>query len=68
VLPPRDSLRILEPGDIALGRLDVREELEAWRARLRASGGGATPGTQSTSTTSTPMPCSSCFASATHAA
>jgi hypothetical protein len=28
VLPPRDSLRILEPGDIALGRLDVREELD----------------------------------------
>jgi hypothetical protein len=28
VLPPRDSLRILEPGDIALGRLDVRDELD----------------------------------------
>ena len=28
VLPPRDSLRNLEPGDIALGRLDVREDLD----------------------------------------
>jgi RimK family alpha-L-glutamate ligase len=28
VLPPRDALRTLEPGDIALGRLDVREELD----------------------------------------
>jgi RimK family alpha-L-glutamate ligase len=28
VLSPRDALRILEPGDIALGRLDVREELD----------------------------------------
>ncbi|HET6945207.1 MAG TPA: ATP-grasp domain-containing protein [Gaiellaceae bacterium] len=28
VLPPRDALRILEPGDVALGRLDVREALD----------------------------------------
>ena len=28
VLPPRDSLRNLDPGDIALGRLDVREDLD----------------------------------------
>jgi len=28
VLSPRDALRILEPGDIALGRLDVRDELD----------------------------------------
>jgi RimK family alpha-L-glutamate ligase len=28
VLPPRDSLRNLEPGDVALGRLDVRAELD----------------------------------------
>ena len=28
VLPPRDALRILEPGDVALGRLDVREGLD----------------------------------------
>jgi len=28
VLPPRDALRTLEPGDIALGRLDVRDELD----------------------------------------
>ena len=28
VLPPRDALRILEPGDVALGRLDVRESLD----------------------------------------
>src|SRR4029077_11700854 len=28
VLPPRDALRTLEPGDIALGRLDVREDLD----------------------------------------
>jgi RimK family alpha-L-glutamate ligase len=28
VLPPRDALRILEPGDAALGRLDVREGLD----------------------------------------
>jgi RimK family alpha-L-glutamate ligase len=28
VLPPRDALRILEPGDVALGRLDVRETLD----------------------------------------
>jgi len=28
VLPPRDALRSLEPGDVALGRLDVRPELD----------------------------------------
>ena len=28
VLPPRDALRLLEPGDIALCRLDVREGLD----------------------------------------
>ncbi len=28
VLPPRDALRVLEPGDVALGRLDVRDELD----------------------------------------
>jgi RimK family alpha-L-glutamate ligase len=28
VLPPRDALRALEPGDVALGRLDVREGLD----------------------------------------
>jgi len=28
VLPPRDALRFLEPGDVALGRLDVREALD----------------------------------------
>jgi len=28
VLPPRDALRFLEPGDVALGRLDVREGLD----------------------------------------
>ena len=28
VLSPRDALRTLEPGDIALGRLDVREGLD----------------------------------------
>jgi [lysine-biosynthesis-protein LysW]--L-2-aminoadipate ligase len=28
VLSPRDALRILEPGDVALGRLDVRESLD----------------------------------------
>jgi RimK family alpha-L-glutamate ligase len=28
VLSPRDALRILEPGDVALGRLDVRGELD----------------------------------------
>jgi RimK family alpha-L-glutamate ligase len=28
VLHPRDALRILEPGDVALGRLDVREALD----------------------------------------
>jgi glutathione synthase/RimK-type ligase-like ATP-grasp enzyme len=28
VLSPRDALRLLEPGDVALGRLDVRESLD----------------------------------------
>jgi RimK family alpha-L-glutamate ligase len=28
VLPPRDALRVLEPGDVALGRLDIREGLD----------------------------------------
>jgi RimK family alpha-L-glutamate ligase len=28
VLPPREALRLLEPGDLALGRLDVREKLD----------------------------------------
>ena len=28
VLSPRDALQVLEPGDVALGRLDVREELD----------------------------------------
>jgi RimK family alpha-L-glutamate ligase len=28
VLPPRDALRLLEPGDVALGRLDVRDSLD----------------------------------------
>ncbi|HVP75558.1 MAG TPA: ATP-grasp domain-containing protein [Gaiellaceae bacterium] len=28
VLAPRDALRCLEPGDVALGRLDVRERLD----------------------------------------
>jgi len=28
VLPQRDALRTLEPGDVALGRLDIREELD----------------------------------------
>lgn len=44
VLPPRDALRILEPGDVALGRLDVREGLDGIESgtieleRLSASG------------------------------
>jgi RimK family alpha-L-glutamate ligase len=44
VLPPRDALRILEPGDVALGRLDVRESLDGIESgsveleRLAASG------------------------------
>jgi RimK family alpha-L-glutamate ligase len=44
VLPPRDALRILEPGDVALGRLDIREELDGIESgsveleRLRAAG------------------------------
>jgi len=28
VASPRDALRTLEPGDIALGRLDVRQDLD----------------------------------------
>jgi glutathione synthase/RimK-type ligase-like ATP-grasp enzyme len=28
ILSPRDALRTLEPGDIALGRLDVRDDLD----------------------------------------
>src|SRR5712691_4635124 len=28
VMSPRDALRLLEPGDVALGRLDVREALD----------------------------------------
>ena len=28
VLPPREALRTLEPGDLALGRLDVRQKLD----------------------------------------
>ena len=28
VLPPRDALRLLGPGDVAVGRLDVREGLD----------------------------------------
>lgn len=28
VLPPRDALQVLEPGDVALGRLDIREGLD----------------------------------------
>jgi len=35
VLPPRDALRVLEPGDVALGRLDVREELDGVETGLR---------------------------------
>ena len=44
VLPPRDALRTLEPGDVALGRLDVREGLDGIEAgnaeleRLEAAG------------------------------
>ena len=44
VLPPRDALRLLEPGDVALGRLDVREGLDGIEAgsleleRLTAAG------------------------------
>ena len=44
VLPPRDALRILEPGDVALGRLDVRDSLDGVESgsveleRLAASG------------------------------
>jgi len=44
VLPPRDALRVLEPGDVALGRLDVREGLDGIESgsveleRLSASG------------------------------
>ena len=44
VLPPRDALRVLEPGDVALGRLDVRDSLDGVESgsveleRLAASG------------------------------
>jgi RimK family alpha-L-glutamate ligase len=45
VLSPRDALRLLEPGDVALGRLDVRDELdgvESGTAELeRLAAGGA---------------------------
>jgi RimK family alpha-L-glutamate ligase len=45
VLSPRDALCTLEPGDVALGRLDVREELdgvESGTAELeRLAAGGA---------------------------
>ena len=45
VLSPRDALRTLEPGDIALGRLDVRDEIdgvESGTAELeRLAAGGA---------------------------
>jgi RimK family alpha-L-glutamate ligase len=32
VQPPRDALRLLEPGDVALGRLDVRDGLDGMEA------------------------------------
>ena len=35
VLSPRDALRVLEPGDVALGRLDVRRELDGMEAGTR---------------------------------
>jgi RimK family alpha-L-glutamate ligase len=35
VLSPRDALRVLEPGDIALGRLDVRESVDGMEAGTR---------------------------------
>ncbi len=45
VLSPRDALRTLEPGDVALGRLDVRDEVdgvESGTAELeRLAAGGA---------------------------
>jgi RimK family alpha-L-glutamate ligase len=35
VLSPRDALRVLEPGDVALGRLDVRESVDGMEAGTR---------------------------------
>ena len=35
VLSPRDALRVLEPGDVALGRLDVRESIDGMEAGTR---------------------------------
>jgi [lysine-biosynthesis-protein LysW]--L-2-aminoadipate ligase len=35
VLSPRDGLRLLEPGDVALGRLDVRDELDGVESGMR---------------------------------
>jgi RimK family alpha-L-glutamate ligase len=44
VLRPRDALRLLEPGDVALGRLDVREGLDGIESGIpeleRLSSGG----------------------------
>lgn len=39
VLPPRDALRFLEPGGVALGRLDVREGWTESRAGRASSSG-----------------------------